>query len=187
MHRWRICSPGDSWALGSTAWRLPLAAGQGLPLSYVCKHGQSSSSSCRTIISTAGSDRKLLPLDPISRQLRLCFFTMVLLSWALSVPQQEQLGKHPLLCVAVAWHEKRKHTFYLQLSIRPGEIVVKIVSGLLFSKDVGIYMYCQQQSLAWGRKVNPQFQEVFPSWIYCPSSTAPALDSFKMTICVYKS
>lgn len=42
--------------------------------------GQSSCSFCRTIISTTGLDRKLLPLDPISRQLRLCFFTMVLLS-----------------------------------------------------------------------------------------------------------
>lgn len=42
--------------------------------------GQSSRSFCRTIISTAGLDRKLLPLDSISMQLGLCSFTMVLLS-----------------------------------------------------------------------------------------------------------
>lgn len=35
--------------------------------------GQSSCSFCRTIINRAGLDRKLLPLDPISRQLGLCF------------------------------------------------------------------------------------------------------------------
>lgn len=132
VYTWRICFPGDSWALGPTAWRLPLESRQAMSANM----GQSSCSFSRTIISTAGLDRKLLPLDPISRQLGLCFSPRCF--WAgfcLSHSKNNTGSTHYCVLLWLGMRKENTHSAYTSASDQE-RLWWRFSVGFCFSKTL---------------------------------------------------
>lgn len=95
-------------------------------------------------------------------------------------------------CCGLALCDERKHMFYLYLSIRPGELVVKRELKILSRFSVWFYfpkiLVCIcAASGNYLYRVENQYAilEMFSSWVYCLSDTAPYdFGFFKMIVCV---